>query len=88
MLTIPDRAAPGFAEIETVMAALPAPLGPELTAIQAVWLAAVQLHPEGAVMATVAEPALAPIDVTPGLIAYEQRFSGGGGGGGCGPLCA
>jgi len=84
MLTIPDRAAPGFAEIETVTTALPAPLAPEVTAIQAAWLATVQPQPDGAVMATVVEPAIAPIDTTPGLIVYEQTGCGGGGGCGCG----
>ena len=78
MLTTPDRAAPGFAEIEIVTPALPAPLAPEATAIQTAWLETVQLQPDGAVMATVAEPALAPIDATPGLIVYEQRGCGGG----------
>jgi hypothetical protein len=84
MVTIPDRAAPGFAEIETVTPALPAPLAPEVTAIQAAWLVTVQLQPDGAVTATVAVPALAAIDVMPGLIVYEQS----GRGGGCGALSA
>jgi hypothetical protein len=84
MLTIPDRAAPGFAAIENVTPALPAPLAPELTVIQAAWLATVQLQPDGALTATVVEPALAAIDTTPGLIMYEQRGCGGGCGCGCG----
>ena len=78
MLTIPDRAAPGFAETETVTPALPAPLAPDVTAIQAAWLATVQLQPDGAVTATVVEPALTPIDATPGLIVYEQSGCSGG----------
>ena len=83
MLTIPDRAAPGFAETETVTPALPAPLAPEVTAIQAAWLATVQLQPDGAVTATVVEPALAAHDATPGLIVYEQSGCGCGCGCGC-----
>jgi hypothetical protein len=77
MLTIPDRAAPGFAAIDSVTPALPAPLAPELTIIQGAWLVTVQLQPDGALTATVVEPALAPIDATPGLIVYEQRVCGG-----------
>jgi len=78
MLTIPDRAAPGFVAIENVTPALPAPLAPEVTVIQAAWLATVQLQPDGALTATVVEPALAAIDATLGLIVYEQIGCGCG----------
>ena len=58
--------------------ALPVPLDPEATAIHAAWLDAVQVQPEGAVIATVAVPEEASIDAPPGLIANEQASGAGG----------
>jgi hypothetical protein len=65
-----------------VTVALPVPLEPEANEIHAAWLDAVQLHPEGAVTATVDVPAEAPTDAPPGLIVYEQADGAGAGGAG------
>ena len=76
MVMFPERAGPTFAVTLKLTRPSPLPPAPEVTAIHAAWLETVQLHPDGAVTPTVAEPALAPIDAMPGLIEYEQRGCG------------
>ena len=68
MVMVPERAGPTFAVTLKLNRPSPLPLAPEAMAIHAVWLETVQLQPDGAVTSTVAEPALAPIDATAGLI--------------------
>ena len=83
MVIVPERAGPTFAVTLKPTCPSPPPLDPEAMAIHGAWLEAVQLQPDGAATATVAEPVLAPIDATPGLIEYEQRGCGACGGSGC-----
>ena len=79
MVMAPERAGPTFEVTLKLTRPPPLPLAPEVTAIHAAWLETVQLQPEGAATSKVAEPALAPIDATPGVIEYEQTGCGGGG---------